>query len=111
MNLLVQSVDMRGGYTSREAWDTDVIDEDTGETVGFVRSERSPASRYISLFGGKYDGIFQTPEQCSAFAKGVEAVLNHMASEQCSAFAKGVEAMLHDLTSVDEEENEASKAA
>jgi hypothetical protein len=35
--------------------------------------------RHISLFGGKYQGDFEEPKECDAFAKGVEAVLNHMA--------------------------------
>ncbi len=39
---------------------------------------RSPAKRHISLFGGKYQGDFVKPEECDAFAKGVEAVLSHM---------------------------------
>lgn len=37
-----------------------------------------PAARHISLFGGKYQADFEKPEQCDAFAKGVEAVLNHL---------------------------------
>jgi len=78
MKLLVEWVDMRGGYTSRVAWQTNVIDQDTGKKVGFVDAERSPAMRHISLFGGKYQGDFRTAEQCDAFAKGVEAVLNHL---------------------------------
>jgi hypothetical protein len=81
MKLLVQWVDMRGGYMSTQAWRTDVIDEDTGKTVGFVDAERSPATRHISLFGGKYQATFSSNAsiaECNAFAKGVEAVLNHM---------------------------------
>jgi hypothetical protein len=81
MRLLVQWVDMRGGYTSQVAWRTDVIDQDTGKKVGFVDAERSPASRHISLFGGKYEGRFSSSNsiaECDAFAKGVETVLNHM---------------------------------
>jgi hypothetical protein len=37
-----------------------------------------PIKRHISLFDGKYQGSFEDGEQCEAFAKGVEAVLNHM---------------------------------
>jgi hypothetical protein len=80
MRLLVEWVDMRGGYMSRVAWRTDVKDQDTGKKVGFVEAERSPAARHISLFGGKYQGDFKTPAECEAFAKGVEAVLNHAVS-------------------------------
>lgn len=78
MRLLVQWVDMRGGYATQVSFKTDVIDQDTGKIVGFVEAERSPAARHISLFGGKYQGDFKSPEQCDAFAKGVEAVLNHL---------------------------------
>jgi hypothetical protein len=78
MRLQVYWVDMRGGYMSDVAWQTDVIDQDTGKNVGFVDSERSPRARRISLFGGKYQGDFKTREECDAFAKGVEAVLNHL---------------------------------
>jgi hypothetical protein len=63
---------------SHVAWQTDVIDQDTGKKVGFVEEERSPAARHISLFGGKYQGDFTTWGQCDAFAKGVEAVLSHL---------------------------------
>ena len=81
MKLLVQWVDMRGGYPTRVMFETDVIDEDTGKKVGFVEAERSPAKRSISLFGGKYKATFNSNVshlECDAFAKGVEAVLNHM---------------------------------
>jgi hypothetical protein len=81
MKLLVQWVDMRGGYTSRIGWQTNVIDEETGKTVGFVDAERSPAERHISLFSGKYQARFTGSNsriECDAFAKGVEAVFNHM---------------------------------
>jgi hypothetical protein len=84
MRLLVEWVDMRGGWTSQVALRTDVIDQDTGKKVGFVDAERygvhsgSPAKRHISLFGGKYQGDFERREECDAFAKGVEAVLSHM---------------------------------
>lgn len=78
MKLQVQWVDMRGGYMSRISWRTDVIDEETGKTVGFLENRRSPAERHISLFDGKYQGDFDDHKQCAAFAKGVEAVLNHM---------------------------------
>jgi hypothetical protein len=81
MKLQVQWVDMRGGYMSQVAWRTDVIDLDTSKKIGFVDAERSPATRHISLFGGKYQAIFSSTasrQECDAFAKGVEAVLNHM---------------------------------
>src|SRR5258708_23543766 len=82
MKLLVQWVELRGGYTGQVAFRTDVIDQDTGKIVGFVDAERSPAKRHISLFGGKYQGHFSgnnSKVEFDAFAKGVEAVLNHPA--------------------------------
>lgn len=78
MRLQVQWVDMRGGYTEGIAWETAVIDEETGKKVGFVENERSPRKRHVFLFAGKYRGTFESYEECHAFAKGIEAVLNHM---------------------------------
>jgi hypothetical protein len=81
MRLLVQHLDMRGGYQAQEAWTTQVIDQDTGNIVGWVHHERSPALRFISLFGGKYEAEFSSSNsqlECDAFAKGIEAVLTHM---------------------------------
>jgi hypothetical protein len=81
MKLLVYWVDMRGGYIDPVVFDSDVVDQDTGKKVGHVIAERSPGKtrkRHISLFGGKYQGNFESPDECDAFAKGVEAVLNHM---------------------------------
>ena len=84
MRLLVNNVDMRGGYQGAQAWKTDVLDEETSKIVGYVHSQREPDStafRLISLFGGKYQAEFSSTvsgSECAAFAKGVEAVLNHM---------------------------------
>ncbi len=84
MKLVVETVNMRGGYQDTEAWTTKVIDEETGQTAGWVHNQRSPGSlafRHISLFGGKYQAEFSSNNsilECHAFAKGVEAVLNHM---------------------------------
>jgi hypothetical protein len=62
----------------------DIVDLDSGRTVGFIRTRQGPGtrccpSRDISLYG-KYKGSFETHNECVAFAKGVEAVLNHMVS-------------------------------
>ncbi len=81
MRLLVKYIDMRGNYQEPQAWETEVIDEETGKVVGWVHAERSPAFRHISLFDGKYQAEFTSHNsalECAAFAKGVEAVLNHM---------------------------------
>jgi hypothetical protein len=65
----------------------DVIDLDSGNTVGYVETEQGGwigdtrlPTRRISLFDGKYRGSFDNHEECAAFAEGVEAVLNHMVS-------------------------------
>ena len=59
-----------------------VIDQDTGEKVGYVISHGVGFAGYggidICLFGGKYQGIVNTYNECWAFIKGVETVLNHM---------------------------------
>ena len=78
MKLKVYWVDLRGGYSTPVEFETDVVNEDTGEKVGFVKASRTPRARHISLFGGKYTADFKSPEECNAFARGVEAVLNHM---------------------------------
>jgi hypothetical protein len=78
MRLVFQSVDMRGGYPEKMAWQNEVVDEESGKTVGFLYEETKPARRIISLFGGKYQGEFKDSNHCHAFVKGVEAVLNHM---------------------------------
>jgi hypothetical protein len=78
MKLIVHTMDLRGRYASTVSFRSKVIDEDTGEQVGFVEETRSPPRRHISLFGGKYHGVFTKPEECAAFAKGVEAVMNHL---------------------------------
>jgi len=57
-----------------------VIDRATGLAVGFIRSETHPGMRYVSLFDGKYQGQFASSQECDAFIKGVETVLNHMTS-------------------------------
>jgi hypothetical protein len=70
---------MRGGWIGRVEFQEDLItDNDTGKVVGFVKASRSPATRHVSLFGGKYQGDFRTIEECCAFIKGVEVVLNHV---------------------------------
>lgn len=78
MKLVACWTDTRGGYTSKVSFRAEVMDEGTNEQVGFVEATRSPITRHVSLFGGKYQGDFEKPEECAAFVKGVEAVLNHM---------------------------------
>jgi len=79
MRLLVERAEMRGGDKSSPfSLRTHVIDQDTGKKVGFVLAESPPIKRHISLFGGKYQADFKDHEECEAFAKGVEAVLDRM---------------------------------
>jgi hypothetical protein len=75
MRLKVPYVDLRRVLGSHGE---SVVDEDTGKSVGQVTYYRGE-NRTIALFG-KYHGQFKTDEECAAFAKGVEAVLNHMVS-------------------------------
>lgn len=55
-----------------------VIDEDSGLSVGELWWGQN--GQEVVLFHGKYAGSFKTHAECIAFAKGVEAVLNHMVS-------------------------------
>jgi hypothetical protein len=62
-----------------------VMDSDTDKAIGLVQGHQGPSLgpslRWsISLFDGKYEGVFERHDECVAFAKGVEAVLNHMVS-------------------------------
>jgi hypothetical protein len=54
-----------------------IIDSETGKTIGMLDYGHQQG-RTVSLFDGKYRGTFKDHDQCWAFAKGVEAVLNHM---------------------------------
>ena len=74
MRLRIPSVDVR----SKQFGCSPIIDEDTGVSVGELWWTQH--GREIVLFDGKYGGNFETDAECFAFAKGVEAVLNHMIS-------------------------------
>jgi hypothetical protein len=54
-----------------------IEDEISGKAVGTLFFGRH-AMRTVSLLAGKYQGTFPTHEECCAFAKGVEVVLNQM---------------------------------
>jgi hypothetical protein len=60
----------------------DVLDKDTGETVGFVRSRGvggyGSGGIEVNLFNGKYIGWLKRADECQGFILGVQAVLNHM---------------------------------
>lgn len=75
MRLTVEKRDLRwmdGGVV-------EIVDENgpAGDGVGQVRYEKG-VGRHISLYGGRYTGTVQTHEECVAFIKGVETVLNYM---------------------------------
>ena len=53
-----------------------ITDEDKGDEVGEVRFEKG-VGRHIELYG-RYKGTVQGHEECMAFVKGVEAVLEYM---------------------------------
>jgi len=69
-----------------------VIDEDTGQRVGFIASQGTGfggrGGIEISLFDGKYAITAHRYEECLGFVKGVETVLRH------------VEGVLRNMTSV-----------
>jgi hypothetical protein len=62
----------------------DVIDEETGKTVGLIKTGAVGPGNVggieISLFDGKYRAFFNRSEECKGFILGVQAVLNHMTS-------------------------------
>jgi hypothetical protein len=61
-----------------------VIDEDTGNKVGNIRSDGvgpySAGGITVSLFDDKYRLVTGRYDVCLGFVKGVEAVLNRMTS-------------------------------
>jgi hypothetical protein len=81
MRLSVPKIDGRSVNSPPQG----VIDLDTGNIVGYVRTSggatvgaRGEPCRHISLFDGKFTGNFGRHHECVAFAKGVEAVLSHL---------------------------------
>ncbi|MBG0801260.1 hypothetical protein IYW40_07160 [Methylocystis sp. H4A] len=54
----------------------EIIDEDIADVVGEVRFEKA-VGRHVTLYG-RYKGIVQSHEECVAFVKGVETVLDYM---------------------------------
>lgn len=88
MRLVLRNIELRGGYADKTAWEPEIVDLDTGKVVGSYYQENKPRLRRVTLFGGKYVGEFATHQECDAFAKGVEAVLNHMtaADEELAEF-------------------------
>ena len=62
----------------------EIIDEDTGKTVGHIRCNGTGVADdggiEISLFDKKYRATFNSRAECYGFVKGVEAVLNRITS-------------------------------
>jgi hypothetical protein len=61
--------------------DSEVVDQDSGNEVGFVSASHGFGIRMF-LFDGKYTGTVHSYEEATGFLKGVEAVLNHMVSPE-----------------------------
>ncbi len=72
MILVVPKDDMRWADGST----LEIIDEDRDDAVGEVRFEKG-VGRHVTLYG-RYKGTVQTHEECVAFVKGVETVLEYM---------------------------------
>ncbi len=72
MRLTVPKDDMRWADGST----LEIIDEERDDAVGEVTFEKG-VGRHVTLFG-RYKGTFQKHEECVAFVKGVETVLEHM---------------------------------
>lgn len=88
MKIEIPRVDGRSWRAQMKVY---VKDADTGQDIGYIENRQGSAypvdgeyrrhpSRSINLFHGKYTGSFETHEECLAFAKGVEAVVNHIVS-------------------------------
>jgi hypothetical protein len=54
----------------------DITDKDINDAVGHIGFEKG-VGRHIELYG-RYKGTVQTHEDCIAFVKGVETVLNYI---------------------------------
>jgi len=54
----------------------DIIDQDIDDAVGEIRFEKG-VGRHIVLYG-RYKGTVQSHEECVAFVKGVQVVLEYM---------------------------------
>jgi hypothetical protein len=84
MQLHFEYLDQSGNrFDGRGANFRHVIDRDSGEIVGFVRSggtgRHKSGGFEVSLFGGKYTAwSLHRAEECQAFILGVQTFLNHM---------------------------------
>jgi len=74
MNLFVP----KDHLSTMDGLKVDITDEDIDDAVGDIRFEKG-VGRHIELYG-RYKGTVQTHEECVAFVKGVETVLNYGSS-------------------------------
>jgi hypothetical protein len=80
MKLTIQTF---GGspFNGRRRCFADIVDEDTGKKVGYMRAGGvgfgGSGGIFISLSGEKYCKYFNRFEECYGFMKGVEAALNY----------------------------------
>ncbi len=72
MNLFVP----KDHLSTMDGLTVDIIDEDIEDAVGEVKFEKG-VGRHIELCG-RYKGTVQSHEECVAFVKGVQVVLEHM---------------------------------
>jgi len=73
MRLVTERINLKG----EQAGGTTVEDQDTGRIVG-TQTYATNNGRLISLFDGAYKGHFESHEECEAFLRGVEAVINRL---------------------------------
>lgn len=101
MRLKLERVE--GYYTGRTSYQYGVFDELTDKCVGIINIDRyigkRRVTRTVELFDRKYRGSFDTHAKCVAFAKGVEAVLNHILKAKD---ATSVNAVLNHMLEVKE---------
>ena len=71
-------------FDGRRLASSEIIDEDTGKTVGWIQSGGTGTYRsggiWVHLFGEKYTAVCNTHDECLGFVRGVQAVLNEMTS-------------------------------
>jgi hypothetical protein len=69
-------------FDGRSSCFRDVIDVETGKTVGFIQAGGvgfgNTGGIEVSLFDGKYRTEANRFEECWGFVRSVQAVLNHM---------------------------------
>jgi hypothetical protein len=66
-------------FDGRRQGFADILDRDTGATVGTIQSHGPSVGGGISvtMYGGKYRANFHRRTDCYAFVRGVEAVLRY----------------------------------